>query len=287
MIVLGFKNPNINNSVKMSVNNIIKQKIIKQKIIKQNIIKQNIIKQNIIKQNIIKQNIIKQNIINQNIIKQNIINQKLLINNNNIINDKIICVGQPKTGTKTLKSIFKKLGKTVSGDPLCFLNNSDYTTIDGITINTDNFFNNIGYLHKNLDMFDFFHDVPYSFNYELIDKKYSNSKFILTIRDEEEWFNSLIIYQHLPNASSCSLLNVIYHHGIILEEYKEEVIELYRKYNNDVITYFKNTPENLLIINLCDKNKCETDIIQKICDFTNLNTPNNFVFPHDNSQKYV
>ena len=255
MIVLGFKNPNINNSVKMAINNIIKQNIIK-----------------------------------QNIIKQNIIKQKLLINNN-IINDKIICVGQPKTGTKTLKSILKKLGKTVSGDPLCFLNNnnSDYTTIDGITINTDNFFNNIGYLHKNLEMFDFFHDVPYSFNYELIDKKYSNSKFILTIRDEEEWFKSLFYYQRLPLpvGSPKKIINVIYHHEIILEEYKEEVIELYRKYNNDVITYFKNTPEKLLIINLCDKNKCETDIIQKICDFTNLNTPNNFVFPHANSQKYV
>ena len=253
MIVLGFKNPNINNSVKMAINNIIKQNIIK-----------------------------------QNIIKQNIIKQKLLINNN-IINDKIICVGQPKTGTKTLKSILKKLGKTVSGDPLCFLNknNSDYTTINGITINTDNFFNNIGYLHKNLEMFDFFHDVPYSFNYELIDKKYSNSKFILTIRDEEEWFKSLFHYVRLPQSSSKKIINVIYHHEIILEEYKEEVIELYRKYNNDVITYFKNTPEKLLIINLCDKNKCETDIIQKICDFTNLNTPNNFVFPHANSQKYV
>ena len=31
MIVLGFKNPNINNSVKMAINNIIKQNIIKQK----------------------------------------------------------------------------------------------------------------------------------------------------------------------------------------------------------------------------------------------------------------
>jgi hypothetical protein len=80
----------------------------------------------------------------------------------------------------------------------------------------------------------------------------------------------------------------MYHHEIILNEHKEDVIDLYQKYNNDVITYFKNTPEKLLIINLCDKNKNknETDIIQKICQFTNLKTPNNFVLPHVNSQTY-
>jgi hypothetical protein len=238
------------------------------------------IKNNIIKQNIIKQNIIKQNIIKQNIIKQNIIKQNLQIN-------KIICVGQPKTGTKTLKNIFEQLGKKCSGDPRCFLrDNRDYTTINDIPIDINNFFNNISYFHKHLKTFDFFHDVPYSFNYELIDKQYPDSKFILTIRDEEEWFKSLFNYQYLPGAVSLSILNVIYHHEIIMEEHKNEVIELYRKYNNDVITYFKDVPEKLLIINLCDKTKNNTEIIQKITDFTKLVIPMNFVFPHVNSQKY-
>lgn len=235
-----------------------------------------------IRKNIIKQHIIKQNIIKQNIIEQNIIKQNVPIN-------KIICVGQPKTGTKTLKQIFVQLGRKASDDPLCFLrNNSDYTTVNNIPIDTNNFFNNISYLQKNLEMFDFFHDVPYSFNYELIDKKYPNSKFILTIRDEEEWFKSLFHYQHLkqPVASPKKILNVIYHHEIIFIENKEEVIKLYRKYNNDVITYFKKTPEKLLIINLCDKSKNESEISKKICRFTNLNTNNNFVFPHENSQIY-
>jgi hypothetical protein len=205
-----------------------------------------------------------------------------------MINNKIICVGQPKTGTKTLKQIFEQLGKKVSGDPQCFIkNNIEYVTVNNIPIDTNNFFNNISYLDKNLEMFDFFHDVPYSFNYELIDKQYPDSKFILTIRHEEDWFTSLINYQYKPNASSKCLLNAIYHHEIILNEHKEEVIELYRKYNNDIITYFKDIPEKLLIINLCDKNKNKYDIIQKISGFTNLKISNNFVFPHTNSQKYT
>ena len=206
-----------------------------------------------------------------------------------MITNKIICVGQPKTGTKTLKHIFQQLGKKVNDDPLCRLKytGNDFIQINNnILIDTNNFFNNIDYLDKNLKMFDFFHDIPYSFNYELIDKKYPNSKFILTIRDEEEWFKSLFHYQHIPGASTKKILNVIYHHEIIFIEHKEEVIKLYRKYNNDVITYFKNTPEKLLIINLCDKSKNETEIIQKICRFTKLNTNNKFVFPHVNSQIY-
>jgi hypothetical protein len=234
-----------------------------------------------------KNNAIRNSVIRHNLqIKNKIIENKII--ENKIIENKIICLGQPKTGTKTLKQIFVQLGKKASGDPLCFLrNNSDYTTVNDIPIDTNNFFNNISYLQKNLEMFDFFHDVPYSFNYELIDKQYPDSKYILTIRDEEDWFKSLINYQHIPNMSSCSLLNVIYHHEIIMEEHKNEVIELYRKYNNDVITYFKDVPEKLLIINLCDKTKNNTEIIQKITDFTKLVIPMNFVFPHVNSQKYT
>jgi hypothetical protein len=233
-----------------------------------------------------KNNAIRNSVIRHNLqIKNKIIENKII--ENKIIENKIICLGQPKTGTKTLKQIFVQLGKKASGDPLCFLrNNSDYTTVNDIPIDTNNFFNNISYLQKNLEMFDFFHDVPYSFNYELIDKQYPNSKYILTIRDEEDWFKSLINYQHIPNTSTMSLLNVIYHHEIIMNEHKDEVIGLYRKYNNDVITYFKDTPEKLLIIDLCDKNKNELDIIQNICKFTKLNIPINFVFPHMNAQKY-
>ena len=137
---------------------------------------------------------------------------------NELINNKIICVGQLKTGTKTLKQIFEQLGIKVSSNPNIYkINNIEYSEVNSIPIDTNNFFNNISYLQKNLEMFDFFHDVPYSFNCELIDKQYPNSKFILTIRDENDWFKSLINYQHLPNMSSCSLLNVIYHHEIILE----------------------------------------------------------------------
>ena len=117
-------------------------------------------------------------------------------------------------------------------------------------------------------------------------EKYPDSKFILTIRDEEDWFKSLFHYQNLPlpEASPRKIINAIYHHDIITNEHKDEVIELYRKYNNDVITYFTDTPEKLLIIDLCDKNKNEPDIIQKISGFTKLVIPRNFVFPHENHQ---
>jgi len=239
---------------------------------------------NTVKNNIIKNNIIKNNIIKNNIIKNDIIKNKL--------QDKVVCVGQPKTGTKTLAEIFRCLGKKVSINPNYYTNKNN-NVIDHLIINnnivipTTNFFNNISYLQDNLNQFDFFHDIPYSFNYKLIDNQYPESKYIFTIRDENEWFNSILHYQYVHQFKCHKYLNILYHHSIIKEEHKEKIIELYKKYNNDVITYFNDKPDKLLIINICDKNKNENKIIESICKFINVNIPENFVFPHANSQNYT
>jgi hypothetical protein len=134
-------------------------------------------------------------------------------------------------------------------------------------------------------MFDFFHDVPYSFNYKLINEQYPDTKYILTIRDENDWFNSLLYYQHIPNMVNKNLLNIIYGKYVILEEHKPEVIYLYRKYNADVITYFKDKPDKLLILNLCEINN-EKDILNKICSFIGKEIQSDFIFPHINKGTY-
>lgn len=203
---------------------------------------------------------------------------------------KIICVGQPKTGTKTLAAIFTHLNYKVSGNPhnVVIKKPKGYIEtmkIDNTFIDLNNFFNNISYLHINLNMFDFFHDIPYSFNYKLIYEQYPDSKFIFTIRDENDWFNSLLHYQK-TKAVNKNLLNIIYGEYIILQEHKSKVIDLYRKYNANIIAYFKDKPDKLLIINLCEKNKDEQLILNKIESFINNKIPSDFIFPHVNSQVY-
>jgi|688.fasta_scaffold82482_4 hypothetical protein len=163
---------------------------------------------------------------------------------------KIICVGQLKTGTKTLAAIFNHLNYKVSGNPhnVVIKKPKGYIEtmkIDNTFIDLNKFFNNINYLHDNLKNFDFFHDVPYSFNYKLINEQYPDTKFIFTIRDENDWFNSLLHYQKI--YVNKNIINILYHQYIILEEHKAAVINLYRKYNADIIAYFKDKPDKLLI----------------------------------------
>jgi hypothetical protein len=100
---------------------------------------------------------------------------------------KHVCVGQPKTGTKTMAKIFKLLNFKVNNNPLCLNDNDDFILLD----------NNISYYtndtifkcHDNIEIFEAFHDYPYSFNYKYINDNFVDSKFILTIRNSVEWFN--------------------------------------------------------------------------------------------------
>jgi hypothetical protein len=43
---------------------------------------------------------------------------------------KYICIGQPKTGTKTIAKIFNLLNFKVNGNPICFNNDDDYILLD-------------------------------------------------------------------------------------------------------------------------------------------------------------
>jgi hypothetical protein len=204
---------------------------------------------------------------------------------------KIICVGQNKTGTLTLTHIFKELKYKVSGDPYNVVIKKpkgyiETMQIDNAFIDLNNFFNNISYLYDNLNMFDFFHDMPYLFNYKLINEQYPDSKFILTTRDENDWFKSLLEYTKRPNMFNKNLLNIMYGEYVILEEHKPKVIDLYRKYNADVITYFKDKPDKLLIINLCEKNKDERLILDQIGSFIGKEIPSDFIFPYINKGTY-
>lgn len=105
---------------------------------------------------------------------------------------KYICVGQPKTGTKTIAKIFELLNFKVNNNPICLNEDDDFTFLDNDILYYTN--DSILKCHNNIETFEAFHDYPYSFNYKYINENFPNSIFILTIRDSYEWFNSLINY---------------------------------------------------------------------------------------------
>jgi hypothetical protein len=95
---------------------------------------------------------------------------------------KVFCIGMNKTGTTTMTKVFKKLNYRVAPQIKQEINIGD------IKIK-----NNHQRIKKFCWKYNFFQDLPFSQGdiYQSIDKIYPKSKFILTIRDPNKWFDSL------------------------------------------------------------------------------------------------
>ncbi len=201
---------------------------------------------------------------------------------------KVVCVGQPKTGTKTIAKIFENFGLYVNPNPICINNDDDYIILNNnIKYYIDN--NHIvndddEILYKNLELYEAFHDIPYSNNYEYIYKLYPNSKYILTLRDPLSWFNSLFNYQNISTMINIKILKKLYGHYKLSHENKEEIIEKYNNHNNKIIEFFKDKPDRLLVINIVDCEIEKNNELEKIGLF--LNKKIDFYLPHENKQIY-
>ncbi|WP_299365905.1 sulfotransferase [Winogradskyella sp.] len=192
---------------------------------------------------------------------------------------KVFCIGQNKTGTTSMAKIFQLLDMPVGNQ-----RKAELLAIDVLNGNYDAFFKYV----KNKGLA--FQDVPFSKPniYKILDKKFPDSKFILTIRDSPEiWYNSLIKFHaklfgngEIPKKSDLIKAKYVYP-GWMWEmnrlNYKTPEEDIYNKkilikqhidYNNDVIDYFKDQPEKLLVVNLKEKNAAEkiSNFLQKKLD---------------------
>lgn len=184
---------------------------------------------------------------------------------------KIFCIGYNKTGTTSLSRIISNNNISVAPQIPFEYNLESY-----FYGNYSTFTNMIKeYYYDKV----FFQDVPFSLPnmYKFLDKEFPNSKFILTVRDnEDEWYNSLIRFykKTFINFNNPYIINGYVYKGILFkiltnawgapkyDPYNEKILkESYLTHNQDVENYFKNT-DKLLKINLKDK-----DLIQKIESF--------------------
>ena len=173
----------------------------------------------------------------------------------------IFVIGFNKTGTRTIHNFFEKNGilsihwdynklvdtfeknikenKKLLTNGIYYKNNKEYT-YDEIIV-----FSDITKITENKDPKDY---------YKLLDQQYPNSKFILNIRNVDDWIRSRK------------------NHDTILErqmkyfQTSEEEVEIiwtkmFYDHYSDVLRYFENRPSDLLIFDL-DKDKCD-----KIIDF--------------------
>lgn len=212
--------------------------------------------------------------------------------------NKVFGIGLNKTGTTTLSKIFFDCGLRIAPQ--------HDGELAGIQALAGNMTPLVGYINK----YDAFQDVPFSIKsfYAQIDALFPNSKFILTIRDKEDWFKSFSTYYRsklfcaddkypsLESIKNRKYLYPGYYYQIsqanwfinIDEDYKliknselllnkNNCIEIYDNRNKEVIRHFSERPRDLLVIDLSEENDT-----QKIVDFLGL--PKGFItgVPHLN-----
>jgi hypothetical protein len=200
--------------------------------------------------------------------------------------DKVFCIGFNKTGTTSLEKALINFGFTMGNQPA-----AEMLAEDWAKNRTDRIIN---YCYTA----DAFQDIPFNLPrlYEILDKSFPNSKFILTVRDnEDQWFNSLVKFHtklfssdkdRPPNEKDLKNANYRYK-GFALKTkkwfYGYPEIPLYDENHYkkayldhicNVKEYFKNRNTDLLILNVAEENS-----YQKLASFLQLKVNNDATFP--------
>jgi hypothetical protein len=99
-------------------------------------------------------------------------------------------------------------------------------------------------------------DIPIPNLFRELDAAYPGSKFILTIRDEEDWIKSVRTHWSEQNPFRARWDDDPFTHRIHTETYgrrkfDEQVMrERYRRHNTEVLEHFKARPRDLVVMNM-------------------------------------
>jgi Sulfotransferase domain/Sulfotransferase family len=161
---------------------------------------------------------------------------------------KVFCLGFQKTGTTSVDWVLQDMGYQVSKaykqPDIAFcemLEQGDLSEIKQVT-----------------KLFDAFQDIPWFLYYKEFDKWYPGSKFILTIRESASWWKSYLRYfrtEHYP------LFKYVYGFENPIG-HKEALIKRFEHHTHEVMEYFKDRPDDLLVLDVS-----EEKALEKICDF--------------------
>lgn len=225
---------------------------------------------------------------------------------------KIFCIGANKTGTTSLMDFLIKYTNLEiahqRNQELYFQNNNFKNMID------------LNSIKNYIDKFDAFQDFPFSFGFfwQTLVTLYPNSKFILSMRESEDWYNSLVnwIRKSSKKSDQDQLNNKLtfddfkniewvrykYSLDVSLRNYlsrlnfdtyqieenalnihdKDYMINLYNNRNEYIIRFFHYMcPNNLYIHDI------ENIQPKKLLKWLNLgiDLDQNISFPHSNSSK--
>lgn len=172
---------------------------------------------------------------------------------------KVFGIGFHKTGTTSLAVALDILGYSVTGP-----NSVKDPDIEKKLLT----------ITKELAVkYDAFQDNPWPLVYKEMDAEFPGSKFILTIRNEDEWIKSVCLHF---GRKSTPMRKLIYGYGSPVGN-EQVYLNRYRQHNKDVIEYFSSRKNDLLVINI---SKGQGWV--ELCDFLGHEKPN-VKFPRANS----
>jgi len=191
---------------------------------------------------------------------------------------KVFCIGYNKTGTTTVESVLKSLGYSMPKQK-----DQEMTVVEELHLG------NYKPLRALCSKYDAFQDMPFSqgVTYAVLDVMFPGSKFILTTRDSNEWFESLKrfhlkgvlkraginkvedfgeatfkdkkIYLHqnylhnIAKRHAAKLVDCELHYDWSLVYNEEYRIALYEQRNQEVIKFFQDRRDQLLVLNLANE----------------------------------
>ncbi|MEB3300987.1 MAG: sulfotransferase [Cyanobacteriota bacterium] len=183
----------------------------------------------------------------------------LIASNSSHHKRKVFVIGLNKTGTRSAKKVFIDLSYDFGDQRTAelFLDDLMHAGFSGLLRFCQNA--------------KAFKDIPLGspMIYELLDKEFPGSQFILTIRDSlEQWCESFVTSHSMilqtsgvPTSQDLASSPNGAYQGFLLKAmtyifpnmplyYKDGCMNIYNEYNRDVVSFFHNRPNDLLVLNL-------------------------------------
>lgn len=181
---------------------------------------------------------------------------------------KVFGIGWAKTGTTTLGECFRTLGYAHQPQDLGLVKHLAAGELDIILKKAE---------HK-----ETFEDWPWLLLFKELDIAYPGSKFVLTMRHSDKWiasYENMLTNQGEASSEMNFIRQTLY--GLPFPSVtREQLIRRYERHNQEVMDYFANRREDLLIVDWSTG-----DGWPELCKFLKLPVPNT-ALPHANRGAY-
>jgi hypothetical protein len=168
---------------------------------------------------------------------------------------KVFGIGLGRTGTTSLTRALEILGYRAKHCPRFYLDAEGQLCVGP----------------EQIEEYQALTDEPIALIYKTLDRRYPGSRFILTVREMESWLtsrenNSRAMAPWWAKNPAVPVLHTALFGAAAFE--RASYARAYRRYVDDVHAYFRNRPDDLLVMDICGGEGWE-----KLCPFLGKPVP--------------